>query len=94
MKFTTVRDFRTSPKKIWDELGEMQEMVITNNGKPIALLTPLSGANFESTLKAVRQAKAKMSVDKMREISLGRKTDKLSGKDINKIITETRKNTK
>jgi hypothetical protein len=91
MKFVSVRDFRTYPKKIWEELGEMKEMVVTNNGKPIALLTPLTGISFESTLKAVRQARAKMSVDKMREISLKRKSNKLQGKEINKIIKETRK---
>ncbi len=91
MKFITVRDFRTYPKKIWDELDEMKEMVITNNGKPIALLTPIFGSNFENTLKAVRQARAKMSVDKMRQISLNRKSNKLSGKEINKLIKETRK---
>jgi len=91
MKFVTVRDFRTYPKKIWDELREMKEMVVTNNGNPIALLTPLSGTNLEDTLKAVRLAKAKISVDKMREISLKKKNNKLTGKDINRIINETRK---
>ena len=42
MKFITVRDIRTSPAEIWKQLPEEQEMVITNNGRPIALLTPLS----------------------------------------------------
>jgi antitoxin (DNA-binding transcriptional repressor) of toxin-antitoxin stability system len=38
MKFITVRDIRSSPAAIWKRLPEEQEMVITNNGKPIALL--------------------------------------------------------
>ena len=33
-------------------------MVITNNGKPIALLTPLSDENLEETLSAIRRARA------------------------------------
>ena len=90
MKFITVRDFRTYPKKIWDELKESREMVITNNGKPIALLTPLLQSNFESTLKAVRQAMAKVSVEKMREISIKKKNNKLTEKQIDNIIKETR----
>jgi antitoxin (DNA-binding transcriptional repressor) of toxin-antitoxin stability system len=94
MKFITVRDFRTYPKKIWDELEKIQEMVITNNGKPIALLTPLYNSNFESTIKAVRQAKAKLSVDIMREISIKKRNNKLSSKDINLLIEQTRKNKK
>ena len=91
MKFITVRDFRTYPKKIWEDLKTVQEMVITNNGKPIALLTPLSDADMESTIKAVRQAKAKISVERMRSISAKRKTYKLSGKQINMLVAESRK---
>ena len=91
MKFITVRDFRTYPKKIWEDLKTVQEMVITNNGKPVALLTPLSDADMESTIKAVRQAKAKISVEKMRSISAKRKTYKLSVKQINMLVAESRK---
>jgi antitoxin (DNA-binding transcriptional repressor) of toxin-antitoxin stability system len=57
MKFISVRDFRTSSANIWKTLLEEQEMVITNNGKPIVLLTPLSDKTFEDTLSAKRRAK-------------------------------------
>jgi len=91
MKFITVRDFRTYPKKIWEELKLVQEMIITNNGKPIALLTPLLEADLEDTIKLVRQAKAKVSMEKMRSISIKRGNNKLSSKDIDKQIDEVRK---
>jgi antitoxin (DNA-binding transcriptional repressor) of toxin-antitoxin stability system len=91
MKFITVRDFRTYPKKIWEDLKTVQEMVITNNGKPIALLTPLSDSDMEDTIKAIRQAKAKISVERMRGISLKRKTYKMTGKDINTLVADARK---
>jgi len=92
MKFITVRDFRTSPGKIWKELPEEQEMIITNNGKPIALLTPLNDSNIEETVKAVRKAKAINSIKKMQEISLKKGTNKLSLPEINEEINEYRKN--
>ena len=94
MKFITVRDFRTYPKKIWDDLTKENEMIITNNGKPIALLTPISDSNIEDTLKAMRQVKAKMSIENMWDISTKNKNYKLSGKQINKIISESRKDNK
>ena len=50
MRFITVRDLRTSPAKIWKTLPEEKEMVITNNGRPIALLTPITDGNFEETI--------------------------------------------
>jgi len=35
-----------------------QEMVVTNNGKPVALLTTLNDTDLEGTLRAVRRARA------------------------------------
>ncbi len=94
MKFVTVRDFRTKPAKIWKDLPVEQEMVITNNGKPIALLTPLSDDNLEDTLKSVRRARAINAAKNMQQISIANQNIKLDDTDINDIISETRKQSK
>ena len=91
MKFITVRDIRTSPAQIWKQLPIEQEMVITNNGKPIALLTPLSDKTLESTLKAVRKAKAINAVRIMQETSIKNGNSQLSSDEIEKEIKESRK---
>ena len=91
MKFITVRDLRTSPAQIWKQLPEEQEMVITNNGKPIALLTPLSDTNLEDTLKAVRTARAINAVKQMQEISMRNGNTSLSNENIQNEIRESRK---
>lgn len=79
MKFITVRDIRTSPAQIWKQLPEEQEMVITNNGRPIALLTPITDQSLEQTLSAVRRARAMAAVQNMqkraRDLGLDRMTD-------------------
>ena len=51
---------------IWDSLGRSNEVVITNNGKPRALMIDVDEDNFDETLKAVRQARAIMAFAKMR----------------------------
>ncbi|WP_020613559.1 type II toxin-antitoxin system Phd/YefM family antitoxin [Sediminispirochaeta bajacaliforniensis] len=91
MKFITVRDLRTSPAQIWKQLPEEQEMVITNNGKPIALLTPLSDANLEETVKAIRKARAINAVKAIQEISLKNGNSEMSNEEIEKEIKEYRK---
>ncbi|MCL2232322.1 MAG: type II toxin-antitoxin system Phd/YefM family antitoxin [Treponema sp.] len=90
MKFVTVRDFRTSPSKIWKKLPFERELIITNNGKPIALLTPLSDETLEDTVSAVRKAKALNAVRKMQEVSVSLGNDKMSLDEINAIVNETR----
>lgn len=66
MNFYTVRDLRTTPKRIWENLSADGEVVITNNGKPTALLFDIADGSFEETLKAVRQAKAVIAFNSMR----------------------------
>ena len=78
MKFITVRDIRTSPAKIWKQLPEEQEMVITNNGKPIALLTPLSDESLEQTISAVRQARAIVAVRVMQQTAKAKGLDNMT----------------
>ena len=94
MKFVSVRDFRTSPAQIWKRLPEEQEMIITNNGKPIALLTPLNDSTLEETVSAVRKAKAINVIKLMQQKSMKMKNDEMSLEDINAEVMEVRKNRK
>lgn len=66
MNFYTVRDLRTTPKTIWENLSSDGEVVITNNGRPMAVLFDISDGSFEETVKAVRQAKAMIAFNSMR----------------------------
>ena len=66
MNFYTVRDLRNTPKSIWEHLSSDGEVVITNNGKPTALLIDITEGGFEETVKAVRQAKAMLAFNAMR----------------------------
>ncbi|MDR2741596.1 MAG: type II toxin-antitoxin system Phd/YefM family antitoxin [Treponema sp.] len=94
MKFISVRDFRTSSSGIWEKLSTEREMIVTNNGRPIALLTPLSDETLEETVSAVRRAKAINAVKKMQEISVKLGNDKMSLEEINGVIADVRKNNK
>ena len=90
MKFVTVRDFRSSPASIWKRLPAERELIITNNGKPIALLTPLSDETLEDTVSAVRKAKAINAVRKMQETSASLGNDKMTLEEINSKIRDSR----
>lgn len=67
MEFLTVRDFRTSPKNVWDKLAQNGEIVVTNNGKPTALMLNIENGNFNELSRAVRQAKAMIALNSIRE---------------------------
>ena len=94
MKFISVRDFRISSSSIWRRLPSEREMIVTNNGRPVALLTPLTDETLEDTVSAVRRAKAINAVKKMQEISFKLGNDKMTLEEINAVITDVRKENK
>ncbi|MDR3295695.1 MAG: type II toxin-antitoxin system prevent-host-death family antitoxin [Clostridiales Family XIII bacterium] len=89
MQFVTVRDFRNSSREIWDKLSKDEEIVVTNNGKPTALLMNITENNFEDLLAGVRQAKAAQAFNRMREESARRGF--MSGQEIEDEIQAARK---
>jgi prevent-host-death family protein len=91
MKFITVRDLRTTPAQVWKALPEEQEIVITNNGKPIALLTPLNDTDLEDTLASVRRARAINAVKKMQATAAAEGISDMTMVEIDQEIRAYRK---
>ena len=73
-------------------MPDEKEMIITNNGRPIALLTPLSDENLEDSLKAVRQARAINAVKKLQSESIQNGGNRITEEDVEQEIIESRKN--
>ncbi len=94
MRFITVRDLRTTPARVWKDLPEEQEIVITHNGKPIALLTPLNDVDMEDTLASIRRARAIHAVKKMQDMAVRQGLSEMSMEEINQEIQEYRKTKK
>ncbi|MFH1092805.1 MAG: type II toxin-antitoxin system Phd/YefM family antitoxin [Candidatus Omnitrophota bacterium] len=92
MQFITIRDFRNKSAKIQRDLSQEKEMVLTSNGKPIAILTATSAAKIEESLAMLRQVRATRAVDLMQRRSVEAGTDRMSLEEINKEIAVMRKN--
>ena len=89
MNFYTVRDLRTTPKSIWENLSSDGEVIITNNGRPTAILFDIADGSFEETVKAVRQAKAMIAFNSMRAKAAA--NGYMSDKDIEAEIAAARR---
>jgi antitoxin (DNA-binding transcriptional repressor) of toxin-antitoxin stability system len=91
MRFISVRDMNTKPKEIWKKIKE-EEMVITSNGKPIALLSAVSEETLEKTLRTIRRSRALMALEEMQKKSLASGLDKTTEAEIEAEIRAVRKN--
>ncbi len=91
MRFVTIRDLRGRPGEVWTKLSREQDLVLTSNGKPIAILSAVSEETLEASLIALRQARAIAAVEAMQSQSATAGTDKLALDEINTEIAATRK---
>lgn len=91
MKFLSVRDLRGKSAEIWKLLPKEREMVITSNGRPVAILAAITESNLEESLSAFRQARAVEAVASLQRKSVEQGTDKLTMDEINAEIKAVRK---
>jgi len=86
MKFLSVRDLKTKSSQIWKDLPEQKEMVVTSNGRPIALLSSINENNLEQVLTAFRRARATNALASIQYDSIQKGTDMISMDEINAEI--------
>jgi len=72
MDFVTVRDFRTNTSNLWERLSKSGKMVVTNNGRPQALMINIAEHDFEAVLDSINQAEFMRSVNNMRAVAASR----------------------
>jgi len=90
MKNITIRDLRTRPRQARQGLHDGEEALLTSNGRPLALMVPVSGETLDETLLALRRAKAQMALAAIRSQASSTGADRLSLRDIDKVIAEVR----
>ena len=91
MKFLTVRELREQTSKIWKDLPEQKEMVITRNGHPVAVLSSVTDQDLEESLEAYRRVRAQMAVTELQKESIRSGTDGIGMKEIDAEIRKVRK---
>jgi antitoxin (DNA-binding transcriptional repressor) of toxin-antitoxin stability system len=90
MKFLSVRDLKTKSSQVWKELAGQKEMIVTSNGRPIALLSSINENNLEQLLTAFRRARATNAVASIQYESTQKGTEKISMDEIDAEIGAVR----
>jgi len=91
MRFVTVREFRANTANVRRQLETEREIVLTSNGKPFAMLTPLQSDTVEEEVSAIRQARARLAIDRIREHAARSGLDTMTMPQIDALITKARR---
>jgi len=91
MKTVTIRDFRTRPRAVREALARKEDAVLTANGKPVAIMLPVSAETFDAALDLVHRMRAIRRVGEIRLRAARTGVDKLTMAQIDKIIAKSRR---
>jgi prevent-host-death family protein len=91
MKFVTVRDIRLRPGDVWKTAQRERDIIITSNGKPVAILTAIKEDTLEEELDSIRRARALNALDYIHRKSIKEGTDRISEEEIEEEIRSVRK---
>ena len=94
MEFMTVRELSKAPKDTLTRLSKSGKAVLTNNGKPQALIFKIDGESFERTLSLLQKLEFMQNLSEMRFASLRNGNINMSLDEINAEIAAARKDRK
>jgi len=90
MKFMSVREFRVNTGRVRRDLDRDEEVILTANGQPFAIVSAVHPEAFDKELEAIRRARAKVALERVRESAARAGTADMSMREIEKTVAGVR----
>lgn len=91
MGYVTVRDLRVRPGEVWEKLRQQGEIILTSNGRPLAIIAQVDEDDIEATMNALRRARAQAVVSRLRRVAAEQGLERISDGTIDAEISQTRR---
>ncbi len=91
MKFMSIREFRLNTSKVRRSLDHEEEVILTANGQPFAIVSRIRPDVLDKELQAIRRARAKVALDRIRASAEESGTADVSMQEVNAIIRTARR---
>lgn len=91
MRFMSTREFRVNTGRMRHDLASDEEVVLTANGRPFAIVSAVRPESFDKELRAIRGARAKVALDRARESAALAGTADMPMAEIDAVVADTRR---
>ena len=91
MSTISVSDLKKTPAKRWRTSARKNELVVTAEGEPVAVLLPVDARSLEPVLSMVRSVRALQAQAALQTAAKGNGTDEMTLDEINKEIAVARR---
>lgn len=90
MKLIAIKDLK-QPRQLKERLQAEKELLLTSDGRPVAVLVNVEAAEDpEGVLQAIRDARSRLALSRIRELARRNRTATLALEQINQEIRATR----
>jgi antitoxin (DNA-binding transcriptional repressor) of toxin-antitoxin stability system len=90
MKTLTIRDLRTHPKQVREDLAGDNEAILTANGRPVAILIPVDEMSLDTALDTVRRVRAQQALRGLRAEAREKGLDGMGLREITGAVSRAR----
>lgn len=91
VEFVSIRDLCRRSAAVWRSLARDKDLVVTSDGKPIAVLSATTASTLEASLAALRQARAQHAVAVMQRRARETGADRLTREDVSAEVDAVRR---
>lgn len=91
MQMIASRELSAQPGKVWTKVAKEGSVVVTRDGQPVGIIMPTTSATLLEDMQEVAFARARRAVSRLRTSATRNGTDRLSMKDIEAEIRQTRR---
>jgi prevent-host-death family protein len=90
MSTITVSELKRKPTGQWREAARAGDLVVTEQGEPVAVLVPIDAQSLEPTLSTLRSVRALQAQAALQEAARQNSTNELTMADIDEEIAAAR----
>jgi len=91
MRFISVRELRSKSAELWRDLPAEGQMVVTSNGKPVAILAAVDETTVEESAAAIRRARAVQAEQAIQLTSVASGLGRMTMEEIDEEIQAARR---
>ena len=91
MRFISVREHKNNLAKTWRSLQREGYVVLTNHGKPFAVMSATNEVRLGDTIRELERQKFRKALADIREHSVKNGPSEMSMDEINAVIAESRR---
>jgi len=93
MKFVTQREVRLDPGKVWEMARQERDIIVTNHGKPVAIVNPVD-EDLEKTMQLMRRVRGLLALEEAQKRAKETGLSRMTLAEINREIQAVRRQRK